>query len=49
MRQGLRIGEIVDRDEIKIVVGERGAKNIAADAAEAVDAYFDCHIASSKN
>ena len=30
----------------RFVIGERGAKNVAADAPEAVDTYFDCHFAS---
>ena len=46
MRQCLGVGEVVDRDEFEVLVGERGAQNVAADAAEAVDAYFDCHFAS---
>ena len=49
MRQRFRIGEVVDRHEVEVLVGERGAKNIAADAAETVNAYFDCHVASSGN
>src|SRR5271165_6964148 len=48
MCQCLRVGEVVDGDEIKIAVGERSAENVAAYAAKAVDAYFDCHIASSR-
>src|ERR1019366_6204475 len=46
MRQRLGIGEVVDRNEFQILVGERGPQNVAADAPETIDAYFDCHFAS---
>ena len=46
MRQRLGIGEVVDRNEFQVLVGERGAENVAADAPEAIDTYFDCHFAS---
>ena len=43
MCQRLCIGNIVDPDEVDVLVAQRGAKNIAADAAKSIDAYFDCH------
>ena len=43
MRQRLRIGNIVDGDEVDILVAQRGAKDVAADAAKSIDAHFDCH------
>src|SRR5271170_3289461 len=42
----LRIGEIVDRHEFDIGILERGAQNIAPDASETVNAYFNSHLAS---
>ena len=48
MGQRLGVGEIVDRDEFQVRVIERRTKNVAADAPEAVDAYFDCHSTSSE-
>src|ERR1700751_3428734 len=47
MGEGLRTGEIVDRDELQFRVFEGGAKNVAADATESVDTNFDCHMTSS--
>ena len=35
--------EVIDGDELDLGIAESCAENIAADAAEAVDAYFDCH------
>ena len=37
-------GEVVDGDEFDVRVAERGAENVASDAAEAVDANLDCHV-----
>jgi len=49
MSESLGIGEIVDRDEFEVLVGERGANDIAPDAAETINANFDCHDASKGN
>jgi hypothetical protein len=46
MGQGFGIGEIVNRDEIEVAIGERGAQQVAADSSEAIDANFDCHGSS---
>ena len=43
VRQGTRIGEIVDRHELQIVVLKRGTQNIASDAAKTVYSNFNCH------
>ena len=43
MGEGRRRGEVVDGDEVDLGVGEGGAEDVATDAAEAVDAYLDCH------
>src|SRR5207302_5505456 len=40
MRQRLRVGNIVDRDEVDVLVAQRGAKDVAADAAKSVDTHF---------
>ena len=37
-------GEVVDGDEFDVGIAERGAEDIASDAAEAVDANLDCHV-----
>jgi hypothetical protein len=44
VRVGLRVAEVVDRDELKLVFLAAlvvGAKNHAADAAESIDGNFD--------
>ena len=41
--EGGRGGEVVDRDELDVRVAEGRAKDVAADAAEAVNSYFHCH------
>ena len=46
MGQGLGVGEIVDRHKIELAHAQRGAQDIAPDAAKPVDAYFDCHSTS---
>ena len=43
VRERRRIGEVVDRHEIDVRVAERGAHDVAADAAEPVDANPDFH------
>ena len=43
MRQRLGVGDIVNRDEFDLTIAKRGAKNISADAPEAVDANFNRH------
>src|SRR2546426_4137022 len=44
MCQCLCIGNIVDPDKVDILVADRRAKDIAADAAKSIDAHFDCHF-----
>ena len=44
--QSLGIGEIVDGDEVEVLVGERGAKNVASDASKSINANFYGHVAS---
>jgi hypothetical protein len=46
MREGFGIRNIVDGDELNVFVVDRGAHNIATDAAEAVDSYLDWHTSS---
>ena len=46
MRQGLGVGKIVNGDEFDVVAMQTRADHISADAAEAVDSYFDCHCFS---
>src|SRR5262249_58227784 len=43
MRECLRAGEIVDRDEVDLPVAERSAHDVAPDATESVDSYPDRH------
>jgi len=37
-------GEVVDGDEFDVRIAEGCAENVASDAAEAVNAYLDCHL-----
>src|ERR1700687_663219 len=46
VRQRLRVGYIVNRHNLDILVTERRAIDIAADTAESVDAYFNGHDSS---
>jgi hypothetical protein len=46
--QGLRISEVVYRNELNIGVVERCAQDIAPDAPKPVNAYFDRHVASER-
>ena len=41
--QGRRAGQVVDGDKFDFGIAERGAENVAANAAEAVDANLYCH------
>jgi len=43
VREGLRVGNVVDGDELNVPVVKRGAHDVATDAAEAVDTDFDGH------
>src|SRR5258708_1916837 len=43
VRESLRVRDVVDGDELNVLIVERGAHDVAADAAEAVDAYLDGH------
>src|SRR5260370_17991500 len=46
MCEGLGIGDVVDGQELNIGVVQRGAHDVAPDAAEAVDTYLDGHSSS---
>jgi hypothetical protein len=46
MRQRFGICNIVYGHELNVLVIDRGAHNIAPDAAEAVDSYLDWHTSS---
>src|SRR5262249_42108464 len=41
--QGPRVGDVVDRHEVEVLVVERGAQDVASDAPETIDADTDCH------
>src|SRR5712692_3099449 len=49
MRQSQRVRDVVDRHELNVPVIQRRAHDVASDAAEAVDAYFDRHFSSVGN
>jgi hypothetical protein len=38
-----RVGEVIHRHDIDVVMRHCGAHDVAADASEAVDPYFDSH------
>src|SRR5579862_6843311 len=44
--QGFGVGQVVDRHKFDIAVIERGTQHVAPDAAESINAYFDCHKTS---
>ena len=44
VRQRCRAGQVVDGNKINFGIAERGAQNVAANAAEAVDANLNCHV-----
>src|ERR1700689_1395678 len=46
MREGLGVRNIVYRDELDVLVIERGAHDVPTDTAKAVDAYLDGHTSS---
>ena len=43
VRQGLRVGQVVHRDEVDVLVSQGGAHDIAPDAPESIDANFHGH------
>jgi len=43
VRERLGIGDVIDGDELNVLVVERGAHDVASDAAEAVDADLNGH------
>ena len=43
VRERRGVGDVVDRDEVDVLVAERGAHDVAADPSEPVDAYPDGH------
>jgi hypothetical protein len=42
--QGGRAGQVVHGNEFNLRISKGGAKNIATDSAEAVDANLYCHV-----
>ena len=46
IREGLRVGDVVDRDDFDRRIAQRGAHDIPSDAAKSVDSYFDWHASS---
>ncbi len=44
MGQNRRTGQVVNCNKINLWMPERGAQNVAANAAEAVDTNLDCHM-----
>src|SRR5580693_3111250 len=46
VRESLGVGNVVHGDELNILVTERGAHNVASDAAEAVDPDLNGHTSS---
>jgi hypothetical protein len=46
MSQRLRIGNIVHRHDVDIFAVQTGANHIPANAAEAINANFNCHFFS---
>src|SRR5438105_7140570 len=48
MCEGFWVGKIVDRNELKIGIVERGAQYVAADASKTIDSYSDSHVASER-
>src|ERR1700687_4509273 len=46
--QRLGIGQIVDRHELDVLVLERGAQDVAADAAKSINPYFYSHVSSER-
>src|SRR6266516_6718848 len=46
VRECLRIGDIVNSNEVDFRIPKRGAKNVAPDATKSIDADFNCHSVS---
>src|SRR6266852_5527440 len=46
MREGFGVRDVVDGHELNVLAIDRGAHNVATDAAEAVDTYLDGHTTS---
>ncbi len=44
MGQRCRAGQVVDGNKIDLWIAKRGAQDIAANAAEAVDSNLNCHV-----
>ena len=47
--QRFRVGKIVHSHEFHVIPMQAGAHDIAADATETINAYFDCHFLSFMN
>ena len=43
VRERRRVGDVVDRDDVDVVVRQRRAHDVAADSSEPVDADLDGH------
>ncbi len=48
VRESLGVRDVVDGDELNVLVVQRGAHDVAPDAAEAVDANLDGHSSSDE-
>ena len=46
VRERCGVGDVVDGDDVDVVVRQRGAHDVAADAPESVDADLDGHSSS---
>jgi hypothetical protein len=44
MGQCFRVGDVIDRDDIDVRVAHGCPENVAADSAESIDAYSNCHF-----
>src|SRR5713101_8638150 len=49
VRQRFRVGDVVHGDKLDGGVAQRGAQDVAPDAAKPVDAHFDRHASSGKS
>ena len=48
VREGLGVGDVVDGHKLNVFVVQRGAHDVASDAAKAVDSYLDGHSSSDR-
>ena len=43
VREGLGVGQIVDRDEVQLCIAQGGPENVPADPSKPIDADFQTH------